>query len=179
MFLTGSRWMRDEQNKLIPFEKSPAIVKTFTMFGDEIIYPEIYWYEGDYLFPYLEEIVEKDKPDLIVGYSAGGYPGFHFCNKYKIKGLHFNPAFASTSEAPTLQTLPDDYKNIPIYDGQAMIIGEKDRKYRGGVDGQLVIKYLNDKGFKGDINIIPGLEHEVSIRLFKMAFKHYRELWWD
>lgn len=178
MFLTGSCWMRDKQGRLKPFIKDPGFVKTFTMFGDELIYPEIYWYEGDYLFPYLEEIVEKDRPDLIIGYSAGGYPGFHLCNKYKIKGIHFNPAFASTSEAPTLQTLPDDYKGLPFFADQVMVIGERDRRYLGGVDGHLVTRYLQKNNFGGEIIIIPELEHGVPLSLFKMVFEYYRELWW-
>jgi hypothetical protein len=150
------------------------------MFGDQLIYPEIYWYEGNYLFPYLEKIVEKSHPDLIIGYSAGGHPGFHICNKYKIKGIHFNPAISSTSEAPTLQILPDDYKNIPFFPDQVIVIGEQDRKYKGGVDGHLVYKHLESIGFDktGEILIIPELEHDVPISLFKMLFEYYREIWW-
>lgn len=176
MFITGSCPMRDKDNNLMPFVRSPYFEETFTMFGDELIYPSIYWYEGDYLFPLLESIVENKKPDMIIGYSAGGYLGFHLCNKYKLKGLHFNPAIASTSEAPTLQILPDEYKDIPIFNDQMMIIGEKDRKWRGGVDGHLVIKYLDSIGFSGEINIIPDLEHGVPIQLFEMAFKYFRDI---
>ncbi len=181
MFITGSCWMRDKQNNLLPFVKSQGFIDTFTMFGDQLVYPEIYWYEGDYLFPYLEKIVEKENIDLIIGYSAGGHPGFHLCNKYKIKGIHFNPAIASSSEAPTLQILPEDYKNLPIYGDQVMVIGSEDKKYKGGVDSHLVVRYLEQKGFEaagGEILIIPGLEHAVSLQLFKMAFEYYREIWW-
>lgn len=179
MYIEGSCWMRDKKGNLKPFNRSKGLTSLLTSFGDKLIYPEVYWYEGDYLFPYLEKILEEEKIDLIIGYSAGGYTGFHLCNKYKIKGIHFNPAIASTSEAPTLQLLPEDYKNIPIFNEQAMIIGERDRKYRGGVDGQLVIKYLESNGFKGNINIIPELEHSVPLELFEGAFKYYRELWWE
>jgi hypothetical protein len=178
MFITGSCNMRDKYNNLIPFEKEPFFIKTFTAFGDELVYPEIYWYEGDYLFPYLEKIVEKEHIDMIIGYSAGGHLGFHLCNKYKIKGLHFNPAIASTSEAPTLQTLPEDYKDIPVFGDQMMIIGERDRKNIGGVDAHLVIDFLLKVGFEeagGEIMIIPGLEHSVPGPLFKMAFDYFRE----
>ena len=178
MFITGSCWMRDKEGKLLPFVKSQGFIDLFTVFGDELIYPEIYWYEGNYLFPYLEKIVEKEKIDLIIGYSAGGHPGFHLCNKYKIKGIHFNPAIASTSEAPTLQILPEEYKNIPVFQDQIMVIGEKDRKYMGGVDGHLAIKYLKSRGFDGEIHEIPNLVHDVPYQLFQMVFEYYRELWW-
>jgi len=180
MFITGSCWMRDEQNNLLPFERSQGFIDTFTMFGDQLVYPEIYWYEGDYLFPYLENILEKEKIDLIVGYSAGGYPGFHLCNKYKIKGIQFNPAIASTSEAPTLQILPEEYKNLPVFGDQIMVIGAEDRKWKGGVDGHLAVKYLESKGFEaagGEILVVPELEHGVPLGLFKMVFEYYREIW--
>ena len=181
MFLTGSCWMRDDWGKLKPFIKDPNFIKVFTMFGDQIMYPPIYWYEGNYMFPYLEQIIEKDRPDLIVGYSAGGHPGFHLCNKYKIRGLHFNPAIARTSEAPTLQILPEDYKTLPLFGEQVMVIGEQDRLDKGGVDAHLVVKSLEEKGFEGaggEILIIPGLGHGVPIQLFEMAFAYYREMWW-
>lgn len=181
MFLTGSCWMRDKEGNLLPFIKNPHFVNTFTAFGDQLIYPPLYWYEGNYMFPYLEKIVERDHPDLIIGYSAGGHVGYHLCNKYKIKGIHFNPAIASTSEAPTLQILPEDYKNLPPFPDQVMVIGEQDRKYKGGVDGHLVYKYLESKGFEslgGEILIIPELEHDVPINLFRILFDYYREIWW-
>lgn len=163
----------------MPFEKSPYFEHVFTMFGDKLIYPPVYWYEGDYMFPYFEEIIEKEKIDLIIGYSAGGHCGFHLCNKYKIKGIHFNPAIARTSEAPTLQILPKSYKNFPVHYDQVIVIGEEDRKWKGGVDGQLVLQYLKSIQFdkKGEIIIIPDLEHAVPIGIFKMVFEYYKELW--
>ena len=175
MYLTGSCWMRDEQNNLLPFIRNPHFVQTFTMFGDQLIYPALYWYEGNYMFPYLEKIVEREKIDLIVGYSAGGYPGFHLCNKYKIRGIHFNPAIASSSEAPTLQILPDDYKNVPVFTDQVIVLGEKDRRPEG-VDAHLVLKYLEDMNFdsEGEILIVPELEHDVPMSIFKMVFEYYR-----
>jgi len=177
MFITGSCPMRDHNNNLMEFVKNPHLMRVFTSFGDNLTYPPVYWYEGDYIFPYLREIIEKKNIEMIIGYSAGGYPGFHLCNKYKLKGLHFNPAIASSSEAPTLQTLPDDYKNIPVFGEQTIIIGEKDRKWRGGVDAHLVINYLDEIGFEaagGEILIIPDLVHEVPLDLFRMAFDYFK-----
>jgi hypothetical protein len=179
LFISGSVRTRDDFGRLIPFEKSPHFEHLFTMFGDELIYPPVYWYEGNYLFPFMEEIVEKEKPDVIIGYSAGGHLGFHLCNKYKIKGIHFNPAIARTSEAPTLQILPEDYKNIPINYDQVIVIGEEDRKFRGGVDGHLVHTYLQSIGFdkKGEIILIPDLGHSVPLGIFKMVFEYFRDIW--
>lgn len=178
MFLTGSCWMRDKMGNLLPFIRSPHFIKTFTSFGDDLVYPELYWYEGNYMFPYLEKIIEKEHPDLIIGYSAGGHIGFHLCNKYKIKGIHFNPAIASTSEAPTLQIATDEYKNLPIFDDQVMVIGDRDRKSMGGVDGHLVLDFLEKSNFNGEVLVIPELEHDVPINLFKMVFEYYRNEWW-
>jgi len=180
MFLTGSCWMRDKQNNLLPFVRSEDFINAFTAHGDQLVYPPIYWYEGNYMFPYLEKIIENNNIDLIIGYSAGGHPGFHLCNKYKIKGIHFNPAIAITSEAPTLQILPDDYKNIQPFKEQVMVIGAEDRKHKGGVDGHLVVRDLEKMGFDngGEILIIPGLAHDVPIQMFTIVFDYYRELWW-
>ena len=181
MFLTGSCWMRDKEGHLLPFVRSQGFIDIFTMFGDQLVYPPIYWYEGNYMFPYLEKIIEKEHVDLIVGYSAGGHPGFHLCNKYKIKGIHFNPAIAYTSEAPTLQILPNEYKANPMFGEQVMVIGGEDRKYKGGVDGHLVLRMLEEKGFEsagGEILIVPGLAHDVPHPIFKMVFEHFRQQWW-
>lgn len=178
MFLTGSCWMRNKEGELMPFIRNQHFINTFTSFGDKLIYPELYWYEGDYMFPYLSRIVERERPDLIIGYSAGGHTGFHLCNKYKIKGIHFNPAIAPTSEAPTLQIITDEYKNIPMFPDQVMVIGENDRKSCGGVDGHLVLNFLEKNHFGGEILLIPELEHDVPINLFKMVFDYYRNMWW-
>lgn len=179
MFITGSIWMRDDDNNLLPFIKSQNLVKIFTSYGDELVYPEIYWYEHEngYLFPYLEKIIEDEKIDLIIGYSAGGYPGFYLCNKYKINGIHFNPSMASTSEAPTLQTLPIEYKEMEIFNNQSIIIGEDDCLMNGGVDGHLVQEFLYENNFKGDIIVIPNVEHIIPLELFKVAFDYYRSKW--
>lgn len=177
MYISGSCWMRDDEGNLKPFNRNSDLERLFTSFGDELIYPEIYWYEGDYLFPYLERIVEKEKVELIIGYSAGGYIGFHLCNKYKIKGIHFNPAIAPTSEAPTLQILPNDYKNIPIFSDQIIVIGEEDRLSIGGVDGHLVYEYLERRGFieEGEVIIIPKIKHAIPFNIFKMIFEYFKK----
>jgi len=170
--------MRDEEGNLLPFRRNNRLVDIFTSHGDKLIYPSVYWYEGDYLFPYLEKIIEKNNIDMIIGYSAGGHTGYHLCNKYKLLGLHFNPAIAPTSEAPTLQILPDSYKSNKIFGKQLMIIGERDRKNIGGVDGHLVIENLERTGYfkaGGDIIVIPELVHEVPISLFAKAFDYFRD----
>jgi hypothetical protein len=170
--------MRDKQGNLLPFVKNPHFIKAFTSFGDQLVYPPLYWYEGNYMFPYLENIVEKERPDLIVGYSAGGHIGFHLCNKYKIKGIHFNPAIAHTSEAPTLQIATDEYKNLPVFNDQVMVMGENDRKDRGGVDAHHVLNFLEQKNFQGEILIIPEMDHDVPIQIFRILFEYYRNIWW-
>jgi len=176
MFITGSSPMRDENNKLIKFVRNPFFNKLFTSYGDRLIYPVIYWYEGDYVIPYLEKIIEDKNVDMLIGYSAGGYPGYYLCNKYKLKGLHFNPAIAASSEAPRLQSLTDGCFESPVFGDQMMIIGERDRRNRGGVDAHLVLNFLDSVGFEdagGEILIIPELEHRVPPSIFRMAFDYY------
>jgi len=170
--------MRDKEGKLLPFVRNPHFIKAFTSFGDNLVYPPLYWYEGNYMFPYLEKIVEKEHPDLIIGYSAGGHTGFHLCNKYKIKGIHFNPAIAHTSEAPTLQIATDEYKNLSVFNDQVIVLGENDRKDRGGVDAHHVLTLLEQKNFNGEILVIPEMGHEVPINIFKILFEYYRNIWW-
>ena len=47
-------------------------------------------------FQYLEKLVKKYRPDVIVGSSMGGYFGFHLGNYYRIPTLLLNPALVMT-----------------------------------------------------------------------------------
>lgn len=157
------------------FSKSKGIVKILTQFDDDLVYPPLYWYNGDYIFPHVQKIIESQNIDAIVGYSAGGHISYHLSNKYQIPALSLNPAIARTSEAPTLQTVTDDISNSPICDKQLIVIGKNDRKYAGGVDGHLVEKELNMNGFGGKIFVVPGVHHSISYRLFNKSFKYFYE----
>ncbi len=47
-------------------------------------------------YQYLEKLVQKNCPDVIVGSSMGGYFGFHLGNYYRIPTLLLNPALVMT-----------------------------------------------------------------------------------
>ncbi len=47
-------------------------------------------------YQYLEKLIQKFLPDIIVGSSMGGYFGFHLGNYYRIPTLLLNPALVMT-----------------------------------------------------------------------------------
>jgi len=48
-------------------------------------------------YEYLEKLVQKYHPDVIVGSSMGGYMAFHLGNYYRIPTLLLNPALIMTT----------------------------------------------------------------------------------
>ncbi|WP_417236213.1 YqiA/YcfP family alpha/beta fold hydrolase [Bizionia paragorgiae] len=65
-----------------------------TVFNPLLKYKE----SGQSIFADLEELIENNTIDLIIGSSMGGYLGFHLGNRYQIPTLLFNPALAKESE---------------------------------------------------------------------------------
>jgi esterase/lipase len=71
-------------------------------------------------YHYLEKLVKKYKPDLIVGSSMGGFMGYHLGNYYGIPTILLNPALImKTLIKPTTAIYP--IKNIHY-----IAIGSKD-----------------------------------------------------
>ena len=147
-----------------------------SQFGHYVIYGGVYWRAGEIIFDDMREIIENNNIKAIVGNSAGGYAAFHLANKYEIPAMSINPAMCSTSEAPTLQPLPDDMKNLPLFPKQLIVIGDKDTKADFGVDGALTTQDLKKINFEekgGEILILPNTYHRISDEQFDNTFKHF------
>ena len=147
-----------------------------SQFGDIVHYPLIHWRGGDMIFDEVEEIIEEKNIDVLVGYSAGGFISYYMSNKYKIPNLSINPAMAPTSEAPRLQTVPDEARKASICGKQLIVIGEEDSLANGGVDGDLVVKDLRNKGFEesgSEFLFLPGVRHRLDYDQFNDAFVYF------
>lgn len=175
LFINGSRgWLKDDLSLNI-YRRNQDSSNILSQFGDHVIYGGVYWRAGEIIFDDMREIIENNNIVAIVGNSAGGYTSFYLSNKYKIPAMGINPAMCSTSEAPTLQPLPEDIKVAPLYPKQLVIIGDKDSKKVGGVDGELTMKMLKEMRFEekgGEILIVPA-EHKITREQFDNAFKHF------
>jgi len=176
LFINGSRgWLKDDLSLNI-YRRNQDTSNILSQFGHHVIYGNVYWRAGEIIFEDMREIIESHNVKAIVGNSAGGYTSFYLSNKYRIPAMGINPAMCATSEAPTLQPVPEDIKSCPLYPKQLIIIGDKDTKAAGGVDGELTMKMLKEIGFeeKGcEILIYPDTYHKISREQFDNAFKHF------
>jgi len=176
LFINGSRgWLKDDLSLNI-YRRNQDTSTILSQFGHHVITGSVYWRAGEIIFEDMREIIESHNVEAIIGNSAGGYASFYLANKYKIPSMGINPAMCATSEAPTLQPLPDDMKNLPLFPKQLIIIGDKDTKADFGVDGALTIEDLKKINFEekgGEIIILPDTYHKISREQFDSAFKHF------
>lgn len=174
LFINGLRdWFKDDMSLNI-YRRNQTTSNILSQFGHHLIYGMVYWRAGDMIFDDMMEIIENNNIKAIVGHSAGGYASFQLSNGYKIPAMSINPAMASTSEAPILQTSP--FKNMPIFHKQLIVAGDKDTKANKGVDMELVIKDLKEKEFEekgGEIIILKDTYHRISEQQFDSCFKHF------
>lgn len=173
LYINGSRPLLKEDGSLNVNRRSQLIYNRLSQFGDNVIYPSVYWKGGEMIFDEMIEIVENNNIKAIVGNSAGGYVSFYLSNGYNIPSMSINPAMASTSEAPTLQPVPSNIKNSPLNSKQLIVIGDKDTKADRGVDGSLVMKDLKNMGFGGEILILENTYHRLSNEQFDETFKYF------
>jgi len=184
LFINGSRdWLKGDLS-LNVYRRNQDTSNILSQFGHHVIYGSVYWRAGEIIFEDMREIIENNNIKAIVGNSAGGYVAFYLSNKYRIPAMSINPAMCSTSEAPILQPLPDDMKNLPLFPKQLVIVGDKDSKASGGVDMNLVVDYLKEIGFEekgGEMLILKDTRHRISKEQFNTAFeyfyKKYMKLW--
>jgi hypothetical protein len=67
-------------------------------------------------------------------------------------------------------------KNLPLFPKQLVVVGDKDSKASGGVDMDLVVKYLKEIGFEekgGEMLVLKDTYHRINEEQFDMAFKHF------
>lgn len=174
LYINGSRPLLKEDGSLSIRRKSQLVYNNLSQFGDNVIYPSIYWKDaGEIVFDELVDIIQMNNIKAIVGNSAGGYASFYLSNKYRIPAMSINPAMASTSEAPVIQPIPEEIKTDTIYNKQLIIIGDNDSKINHGVDGQLVIEDLENMKFKGEIKILSNTYHQLSDEQFNDMFIYF------
>lgn len=171
LYLSGTRETVKPNGEYLPFRYNGQKVKAMSKYGDNIIDAEIYWDRGDYLAEHLCNIVEKENIDVIVGYSAGGYLGFYLCNKYKLPGLHINPALGKNCEAPKKQTLTKELQEASVFNNQTILIGLKDTVVNPDETNQK----LKEVNFGGNVIYMPDMEHRINFKDFKKSFKTFRE----
>ena len=177
LYLIGSGPELTSKGKLNIPRRNQRIYNVLSQFGDNVFYPSLYYRGGDILFYEVQEIIDNEDIDILIGNSAGGLLSFYLSNKLKIPALSINPAICSTSEAPRLQTIPEEAKNATINGKQLIVIGEKDAKSIGrGVDGHLTIDMLKEMRFEengGEILILPDTFHRLSSEQFNEVFVHF------
>ena len=177
--IQGSTREVDTQGNPIPFEISNK-VPIMKKYGDNVITPVVRWYSDPNLFKTINDVIEKNDIGAIVGNSAGGYLAFYLSNYYEIPSLMLNPAVAPTSEAPTIQKVPSDFIESPIFNKQMVIIGNRDLKKRGGVDFNLVVDFFQQKGFfkvGNKMFLEQGMSHWVPNDIFEKYFDKFYKLY--
>lgn len=177
--IQGSRRETDENGNKLPFEISDKtlVVKKY---GYNVIVPETYWYSDPNLFNTINKEFNNNSIDAVIGNSAGGYMAFYFSNYYKIPALLLNPAVASTSQAPNIQKMPNEFYEAPIYNKQMVLVGNSDLKKKGGVDFDLVINFFQDKGFfkvGNRMYVEDRMSHSVSIGVFEKYFIKFHQMY--
>lgn len=182
LYLGGSAPELNRKGKLIVRRGKQSLYSILSTFGDDVLAPKIYWHGGNYLFDEISDIIETENIKALVGNSAGGLLSFYLSNRYKIPAMSINPAIAPTSEAPTLQIIPDDVIMSKLNPNQLIVIGEEDRKSNwkkgGQVDTHLVLSMLKELKFEekgGTIIIYPDTYHSISNWQFRESFKIFYE----
>ena len=177
--IQGSRREVDKEGNSIPFEISDK-VEIMEKYGDEVITPVARWYSNPSLFKTVNDEIEKQQIDAIIGNSAGGYLAFYLSNYHKIPVLLLNPALATTSEAPNIQSMPKEFLEAPIYNKQMVLIGNRDLKIRWGVDFHLVLEFLQSKDFfevGNKMYVEQGMSHSVPNDIFEKYFDRFYKMY--
>lgn len=177
--IQGSRSEINIDGSFIPFEISDK-VKIMEKYGDNVITPITYWYSDMNLFNTINQEFKINKIDAIIGNSAGGYMAFYLSNYYKIPALMLVPALASTSEAPKIQKLPEEFYKSATFNKQMVLIGNRDLKIRGGVDFHLSLEFLQSKNFfkvGNKMFVEDGMSHGVSKEIFEKYFDKFYNLY--
>lgn len=177
--IQGSSREVDEEGKAIPFEISKK-ADIMAEYGFDVVTPVARWYSNPNLFETINREMVKNDFSAILGNSAGGYMAFYLSNFYKIPTLLLNPAVASTSEAPKIQKMPQQFYDAPIYNKQMVLIGNRDLKVKRGVDFHLVLEFLQSKDFfkvGNKMYLEQGMEHWVPSEIFTKYFDKFYNMY--
>jgi hypothetical protein len=123
--------------------------------------PEVDYTRND-IFPFLIQIVEDFKPDLIIGSSMGGYAAYILGSLYKISVLAYNPAVQGRKFNPNFP----EFSKYHTPDNITIVIGEKDNI----INGQRTLDWLKDhigsKYMDCKIERIKDMGHRVPLNIF-------------
>lgn len=138
--------------------------KIMEKYSDRVIAPKLD-HRGGPLFGKLSSIIKKEKIDLIIGSSMGGYLGYHLSNLFKLPSLLFNPALHS-ERADEFQPVPKIVKEEQ-YKDKMVILGKDDDI----IDPKITIPMI--KGKVSKIYLVPGLGHRIPLFEFEKYFDEF------
>jgi len=100
-----------------------------SQFG-KVVNPLMHYHNYPENYRYLEKLLQKNHPDVIVGSSMGGYMAFHLGNYYRIPTILLNPALIMTTIVkPDNRLLATDAKHyISLGKNDEVIVPEITKK---------------------------------------------------
>tara|TARA_R110001592_G_scaffold128816_3_gene341037 strand:+ start:386 stop:877 length:492 start_codon:yes stop_codon:yes gene_type:complete len=123
--------------------------------------PELDYTRND-IFPFLINIVEEFKPDVIIGSSMGGYSAFVLGALYKIPVVAFNPALHSRTIEPNFP----DFVKKHIPENLHIIIGEQDTVVSGIKTLDYLKDHIKDRYMNYEIHHVKTMGHRVPLDVF-------------
>jgi hypothetical protein len=103
-----------------------------------IIADEMHYLTDSNIYSHTLDKIKKDKIDLIVGSSMGGYLGYYIAKKLNVPALFFNPALIETSSATKKPPVKIENGTPKMY----IVIGSKDDV----VNPDVLKTWLKDNG---------------------------------
>ena len=119
-------------------------------------------YRDPECFNEIFNIIKKDKFDLIIGSSMGGYLGFTMGEIFKIKTLLLNPALHSRTFEPK-NSYNIDYSDKYDRIKHQVILGEEDDI----INYEKTLLYLKNNNVNFNKEIIKSMGHRTNYGVFK------------
>ena len=144
-------------------EPSPDRKQVLESLGWSVIYPhidyEVEWDKdkGKSLF----ESMCRQKFNLIIGISLGGYMGYHLSKKLGVDAILINPALDRSVTKTKISDFDIEY--TPVKSNIEVFSGMDDTT----VPTELIVNYLDKNDTEIEVNRVIGLEHRLPIRYFR------------
>lgn len=114
------------------------------------------------IFPFLTQMVEDFKPDLIIGSSMGGYTAYILGALYNIPIIAFNPAFHNRSFNPNYP----EFVNSQIANKANIILGDEDTIIPPKTTLDWLKDHIRTSSPKINIEIVDGMGHRIPLNIF-------------
>ena len=127
---------------------------------EQVVSPKLN-YRQPKIFSEICETVEKEKIEILVGSSFGGFMSFFLAQKYGLSAILFNPALAYYSTNPEIIDDFDVLEMKKVF----VAIGEQDDV----VLPQSTIDFLKNEDYRAEIlhvEIVKDLGHRIPIDVF-------------